>query len=57
VTGAVRVMVAGLLRSSAMAGAHGGGSPVIRSSPTASLPPPLASPRLQLWREVAEDDV
>jgi hypothetical protein len=48
VIGAVRAMVAGLIRSSAMMGAHGGGSPATRSSSTTSSRPPLASPRLQL---------
>jgi hypothetical protein len=46
-------MVASLLRSSATAGAHGGGSPATRSSPTAFSRPPLVSPRLQLWRRRA----
>jgi hypothetical protein len=55
VTGAVCATVAGLLRSSATAGAHDGGSPATRSSPTAPLRPPLASPRLQLRRATAED--
>jgi hypothetical protein len=49
VTGAVRATVTGLLLSLTTAGAHGGGSLVTRSSPTAPLRPPLASPRLQLW--------
>jgi hypothetical protein len=49
--------VAGLLRSSATTGAHDGGSPVTRSSPMASSRPPLASPRIQLRRAVAEDGV
>jgi hypothetical protein len=53
VIGAVRVMVTGLLWSSATAGAHGGGSPMIRSSPAALLRLPLASPRLQLRRATA----
>jgi hypothetical protein len=53
--GAVLAMVVGLLRSLAMAGAHGGDSPVTRSSPTAPLRPPLASPRLQLWRAAVKD--
>jgi hypothetical protein len=53
VIGAVRVTVTGLLRSLATAGAHGGGSPMIRSSPAALLRPPLASPRLQLRRATA----
>jgi hypothetical protein len=52
VTGTVRAMVASFLRSSAMAGAHGGGSPTT-SGPLAPLRPPLASPRLQLRRVVA----
>jgi hypothetical protein len=55
VTRAVRVMVAGLLRSSTMVGAHSGCSPMTRSSPTAPLRPPLASPRLQLRRAAVED--
>jgi hypothetical protein len=55
VTGAVRATVACLLRSLAMAGAHGGGSPASRSSPTATLRPPLASPGLQLRRAAVED--
>jgi hypothetical protein len=55
VTEAVHATVASLLRSSATAGAHGGGSLVTRSSPTAHLEPSLASPRLQLRRAAAED--
>jgi hypothetical protein len=42
------MMVAGLLRSFATVGAHGGGSPATRSSSMASSRPPLASPRVQL---------
>jgi hypothetical protein len=53
----VHATVAGLLRSLVMVGAHGGGSPVTRSSPTASSRPPLASPGLQLRRPVAKDGV
>jgi hypothetical protein len=50
VTGAVCAIVAGLVQSSTMAGAHGGGSLVTRSSPTTSSRPPLASCSLQLCR-------
>jgi hypothetical protein len=42
-------------RSSTMVGAHSGCSPMTRSSPTAPLRPPLASPRLQLRRAAVED--
>jgi hypothetical protein len=55
VTRAMCEMAVGLQRSSATAGAHGRGAPMTRSSPTALLRPPLASPRLQLRRAVVED--
>jgi hypothetical protein len=55
VIGAMHAMVVGLLRSSVTVGAHGGGSPVTGTCPTASWRPPLASPRLKLWRAAAED--
>jgi hypothetical protein len=51
----VRATMAGLLRSSVMVGAQGGGSPTIRSSPTAPLWPPLASRRIQLRRAAVKD--
>jgi hypothetical protein len=57
VTRAVCATVVGLLQSLVTAGAHGEGSPVTRSSPTASSRPPLDSPRLQLQRAAVEDGV